>query len=220
MPPTNWHPCSTCQHSAALQMIPRWEGHNDPRPTRLLRPIPSSLNASYVGPPSKIPTDGGPNLFCASCRWKRSRPRHSGGLGDGADSLESFRGNAPNWNVGEFPVVTLSEPHRPDICSPGGGPMQRCSDSRHVDGVDEVVADAKEWLLCCHRMPGRLGTVSVWSSRMRTAGRRFGGGLEFEIQPRPLRLSLRLRRQSGARRYLRAGLNMRQRGVPNGVVGH
>jgi len=60
MPPTNWHPCFTCQQPAALQVIPRWEGHNDARPTRLLRPKPRSLNVSYVGPPSKIPTDGGP----------------------------------------------------------------------------------------------------------------------------------------------------------------
>ena len=52
-PPTNWHPCFTCQQPAALQVIPRWEGHNDARATRLLRPIPRSLNVSYVGPPSK-----------------------------------------------------------------------------------------------------------------------------------------------------------------------
>ena len=55
MPPTNWHPCFTCQQPAALQVIPRWEGHNDARPTRLLRPIPRSLNVAYVGPPSKVP---------------------------------------------------------------------------------------------------------------------------------------------------------------------
>src|ERR1700745_1460584 len=60
MPPTNWHPCFTCQQPAALQVIPRWDGHNEARPTRLLRPIPRSLNVSYVGPPSKIPTGGGP----------------------------------------------------------------------------------------------------------------------------------------------------------------
>ena len=55
MPPTNWHPCVTCQQPAALQVIPRWEGHNDARSTRLLRPIPRSLNVAYVGPPSKVP---------------------------------------------------------------------------------------------------------------------------------------------------------------------
>ncbi len=60
MPPTNWHPCFSGQQPAALQVIPRWEGHNDARPRRLLRPIPRSLNVSYVGPPSKIPTGGGP----------------------------------------------------------------------------------------------------------------------------------------------------------------
>jgi len=54
-PPTNWHPCFTCQQPAALQVIPRWEGHNDARSTRLLRPIPRSLNVAYVGPPSKVP---------------------------------------------------------------------------------------------------------------------------------------------------------------------
>jgi hypothetical protein len=50
-------------------VIPRWEGHNDARPTRLLRPIPRSLNVSYVGPPSKIPTDGGPIPVDAGARF-------------------------------------------------------------------------------------------------------------------------------------------------------
>ncbi|MDT5098135.1 MAG: hypothetical protein QOC76_1872 [Mycobacterium sp.] len=55
MPPTNWDPCFTCQQPAALQVIPRWKGHNDARPTRLLRPIPRSLNTFRLGAPSKIP---------------------------------------------------------------------------------------------------------------------------------------------------------------------
>src|ERR1700676_5615132 len=65
MPPTNWRPCFTSQQPAALPVIPRWEGHDDARPTRLLRPTPaSSLNVSYcclikLGRcPPKCPTVG------------------------------------------------------------------------------------------------------------------------------------------------------------------
>src|SRR3979411_3209120 len=57
-PPTNWHPCFTCHHPASLQVIPRWEGHNGARPTRLLRPIPQQSERLRRQPPSKIPTDG------------------------------------------------------------------------------------------------------------------------------------------------------------------
>jgi hypothetical protein len=78
MPPINWHPCFTCQQPAALQVIPRWEGHNDARPTRLLRPIPSSLNVSYVDPPSKIPTGGGPTAALGAAMEDQTRARPDG----------------------------------------------------------------------------------------------------------------------------------------------
>src|SRR6476660_7097380 len=78
MPPTNWHPCVTYQQPAALQVIPRSERHNDARPTRHLRPIPRSLNVSYVGPPSKIPTAGGPTAALGAVMEHQTRARSDG----------------------------------------------------------------------------------------------------------------------------------------------
>ena len=98
MPPINWHPCFTCQQPAALQVIPRWEGHNDARPTRLLRAIRSSLNVSYVDPPSKIPTGGGPTAALGAHMEHQTRARPDGFTTDGRrSSAQTYRRKSLLW---------------------------------------------------------------------------------------------------------------------------
>jgi hypothetical protein len=79
-------------------VIPRWEGHDDARPTPLLWPIPRSLNVSYVGPPSKIPTGGGPTAALGAVMEHQTWARPDGFTTDGRrSSAQTYRQKSLLW---------------------------------------------------------------------------------------------------------------------------
>jgi hypothetical protein len=123
-----------------------------------------AAQSQQFGPPS-APLMA-PRNFRGWYRWKRSRPRHQG-VGDGADSLESFRGNAPKWNVGEFPVVTLSSRCQslqcPDGCNRPATWMAVTSGS--LDALQQVRSRAYPADRKPFPVPGRLWLLGYYSKQ-------------------------------------------------------